>query len=571
MKIILVAINAKFIHTNLAVRSLRQCFLNEEEKPLICEVTINDHLDTIVQKLVKLNGDAYGFSCYIWNISLVRRLAEMLKKIKPNCVLFAGGPEVSYDSSKVFNDIPWLDYVFTGEAELNIVPFQNFLNGTQKLLPTGIVSREHKNTIFQVVDPLSKIPFPYSDHEIKSLKNKIIYYESIRGCPFSCSYCLSSTIQKVRFLPLGRVQNELSLFASLNVKQIKFVDRTFNVDKKRCKDILKLLSNFDTVTNFHFEISGDLLDEEILQIIRESPKGRFQFEVGIQSTNDTTLEAISRKTDTNQVCTNIKKMISYHKAHVHVDLIAGLPFEDYFSFAHSFNDVYFLHANMLQLGFLKLLKGTQIRKQAPKYDYCYKSFPPYEVISNRFVTSKELLQLKKIEILVDGLINTNRFLYTLKWILEINNAMSPFHFFEKLSHFATEKNFFNQSPSMNDWFMLINDFLIEEKCGNLSAHLGNEFLKFDYLNLGFRHLPDFLENISPTSKQIHHILRDEVLVNRFLPALSKESIKKRYQKITFQIFYDLAETMGKNRGSIAAFLDSRVIWMEEIMSDTQEK
>lgn len=558
-KIILVSINAKYIHSNPAIRSLeKSADYNHLE---LLELTINDRIDRSFLRLMECHGDAYGFSCYLWNLPFVKELSEMLKKAIPDVTIFLGGPEVSFEYDEIFNNMPWIDYIFVGESEENFPEFVRFINGQITELPEGIAERNH-SALYQTVNPLDNIPFFYSESDLQHLGKRIIYYESMRGCPFNCSYCLSSSIKRVRFLPLKRVFRELDLFIQAKVKQVKFVDRTFNVDIERCNAILDYLAHQNTNTNFHFEIAGDLIDRRMIDIVKNAPKGRFQFEIGIQSTHEPTLEAVTRKTDTKRVLEQIKELVSYRTAHIHVDLIAGLPFEDYSTFSKSFNDVYNLHADMLQLGFLKLLKGTAIRSQSELYHYQFRSFPPYEVISNDFISSYELLKLKKIEVLIDNINNAGRLSRTIDYIL-FQTKMTPFHFFESLSDFATEHDFYLLNHGENDWYQLVFNFT--EQCfeDNNIKEAVKEFIAFDYLLETDRVLPAFLEQRRPKKEQIYEILMNDELIKEKWPELLSLSVKKRMHHVLFQKFEVPAELSGLPSGSIAAFYQNKYLWITE--------
>ena len=561
MKIVLVALNARFSHSNPALMYLKASAPGADI--VILPLTINDPIDRLMHKLIMADGDAYGFSCYIWNMAEIQKISECLKKAKPSAVLFAGGPEVSFDAEDEFKTNPFIDYYFIGECELNFPRFVDYLEKRTDRLPEGIATRENPIVRYQCVDPLSQIPFPYDRETLAGLSHQMIYYESMRGCPFSCSYCLSSTIHKVRTLPLDRVFRELRVLMDAKVKQVKFVDRTFNVDIKRCNRILKYLAEQDTETNFHFEIAGDLIDDEMIDIVAASPKGRFQFEIGIQSTHEPTLAAIDRKTDTETVLSRTKALIATGKAHIHVDLIAGLPFETLEIFKQSFNDVYALGADMFQLGFLKLLKGTKTRREAEKYGYVYRSFPQYEIIANRFISSKELMELKRIEVLVDGIAGCGRL--TVSRAHLIRHYPSSYDFFKALSDFALRRNFYDVSHGENDWYRLVKEFICQGDKPAFEEPLTLEMLCYDYLLETNKRLPSFLEGICPEDPiKLRKVLHDEAFFLTHFPELSDLPHKKRLKQIRICLFSHLAEFFGLPDGSVCLFFKQRAVWYQTL-------
>ena len=565
MKIVLVALNARFSHSNPALMYLKACAPDDDIK--ILSLTINDPIDRLMHKLITEDGDAYGFSCYIWNMADVQRLSECLKKAKPSAVLFAGGPEISFDAENQFKSNPYIDYYLVGECELIFPKFIDYLENETDVLPEGVATRNNPVVCYQCVDPLSQIPFPYDEETLAGLSHQMIYYESMRGCPFSCSYCLSSTIHKVRTLPLERVFHELGVLIDAKVRQVKFVDRTFNVDIKRCNRILKFLAEKETQTNFHFEIAGDLIDDEMIAIVSASPKGRFQFEIGIQSTHEPTLDAIDRKTHTETVLSRTKALIAAGKAHVHVDLIAGLPYETLEIFEQSFNDIYALHADMFQLGFLKLLKGTKIRREAERFDYVYRSFPQYEIIANRFISSEELITLKRIEVLVDAIVNRGRLTVSREYI--IGYFRSPYDFFKALSDFALSVDFYDVSHGENDFYILFKDFL----CGRVKVFpdlpLMMEMICYDYFLETNKRLPSFLEGIcSEDPAKFQKVLHDETFILAHFPELSDLPHKKRLKQIRICLFDRLAEKFGFQEGSVCLFFNQRAVWYSALQESS---
>ena len=494
MNIILVAINAKFIHSSLAVHSLYSYLGEEKKHVLIKEFTVNHPEDLIISELFKLKPDVLAFSCYIWNITMVLSIAQTFKKILPETKIVVGGPEASYEYEGLF--AYGVDIVVPGEGERAFKALvQHFLNKTSMQEISMFI--KSKKTIFENtshIDDLAKdilledIPFPYgNDYEkFHNFKNRIIYYETSRGCPNQCGFCLSSVTQGVRFLPIDRVKADLSAFLSAKVHQVKFVDRTFNCDKKHAMDIWSyLIQNDNDITNFHFEIGGGLLDAETVSLIGQARKGLFQFEIGVQSTNPDTLTAINRSVDNQKLFKNIWKLKALGNVHLHLDLIVGLPYEDYSSFIKSFNDVMACFPPKLQIGFLKLLKGSSLRKNAAKYGIKFKEQPPYEILSNNFMEFGAINKLKKIENMVDMFYNSGGYQCFIRFMFQKFN--SPFGFFEALSSYWEQNGYHLVSHKKAALYTILYEFsknsLPDTDAGDegqVSAAI-SELLKFDML------------------------------------------------------------------------------------------
>lgn len=417
IKTVLTAINTKFTHSSLALLYLYK--YNRNFDITLREFSINDNPYNIYQNLYNLNGSVYCFSCYIWNIEITLKVAETLKKAKPECTIFLGGPEATYNYKHLLEN-SFIDYVFIGEGE---EPFRQLLNGISPEKINGIASKNFINEYNPPLD-LSLVPLPYDDKVLTELDNKIIYFETSRGCPFNCSYCLSSAMHNVRYFPMDYVKNGFDLFFKNNIPLVKLIDRTFNSDKKRAVEIIKYVIKNSKNTSVHFEVAPHLLDDELIDLLNSAPKGMFQLEMGIQSINETTLKAINRKTDISKIKENINKISQ--DVHIHLDLIAGLPFEDFESFKKSFNFTYLLKPNMLQLGFLKVLHGTEISNNK---DILHCSYPPYEVISTKWLTAKEVCILKDIDKIVDKIHNSGCFVKTLNKL----NKNNPFEMFLTIS------------------------------------------------------------------------------------------------------------------------------------------
>ncbi len=436
MKILIVALNSKYTHTCLSVRYLNNAVKDICESS-ICEYTINDNISEVCSDLYNMQADCIAFSCYIWNIEKVLKISSELKKANPELKIILGGHEVEHNSTEILREHHEIDAVLRGEGEISLRCFvKSMIDGKIPSDATLVTYREGDKIVClpdtdETVD-LNKIPFPY-DETIDELKNKIIYYESSRGCPYSCTYCISGNGHKVRFLDVSRVKDELMFFISHKVPLVKFVDRTFNADVKRAKEIFKFLAENPSETRFHMELAGNLIDDETLEILSKVPKGILQFEIGVQTTNPCTMDAIERNVSFEKLSGPVKKLIESGNIHIHLDLIAGLPKEDLNSFKKSFDEVISLRPDALQLGFLKLLKGSKIRREDALYGYVYSQYPPYEVISNDFITYREILELKLTENALDKFYNNNAFENTLEYLF--NRIESPYIIFYKLGSF----------------------------------------------------------------------------------------------------------------------------------------
>lgn len=445
-KVILAALNAKYIHSNLALRYLSR-FQNNNQKHHVetMEFTINQRLDFIAEELFRKQPDVVLFSCYIWNVEMLRQLCPILKKIMPDCVIGFGGPEVSYESETFLRENPAVDFVMRGEGELVFTKYLEHLDAGNPATLGEIESLTYRqgDEIFSTPQmhpmDLALLPFPYED-DFSDVQNQIIYYESSRGCPYHCGYCLSSVENGVRFVPLDKVLPDLQKFLDKNVPQVKFIDRTFNCKKSHAMAIWKYLHEHDNgVTNFHFEITADLIDQETIDFLKTVRKGLFQFEIGVQSTNPQTIRAINRNVDFAALSEIVRQIKDGGNIHQHLDLIAGLPYEDYDSFGRSFNDVYALHPEQLQLGFLKVLKGSMLHQKQKEFEIVYHDTAPYEVLTTHELPYADTLRLKYVEEMVETYYNSGRFLNTLAYLVPLYE--SPFAFFEALSQFWVGENY----------------------------------------------------------------------------------------------------------------------------------
>lgn len=465
MKAVLVAINAKYIHSNLAVYCLYSYSAAEFGQDIeIAEYTINQQADYIIKDLYLKNPDVIAFSCYIWNRDYVQKVVRELKKVLPDTMIWAGGPEASYDARNMLESLPQLDGIMVGEGEVtfnSLMKLWKYKDGSLSDI-NGIVYKDNSGDIIinpnAVIMNLSDVPFPYNN--MGKFRNKIIYYESSRGCPFSCSYCLSSIDKKLRFRDIKLVKKELKFFIDNNVKQVKFVDRTFNCKKSHALEIWKYIKDNDNgVTNFHFEISADLIDEEELEILSSVRPGLFQLEIGVQTTNINTIAEIRRKTDLDKLSYVVGRIKSFGNIHQHLDLIAGLPYEGYGSFRKSFNDVYGMSPDQLQLGFLKVLNGSLMHQKYKEYGMEYQSGPPYEVLYTKWLSYPEILKLKSVEEMVEVYYNTGQFKYTMEYLL--NYFDSPFDMYCILGGYYEKHGLFDAKQSRLKRYEILYEFARE--------------------------------------------------------------------------------------------------------------
>ena len=505
MKILLAACNAKYIHSNLAVYNLRACVRNTGPEILLREYTINQSKDEILRDLYQNAPDLLCFSCYIWNISFVRDLMEDFSKICPEVPIWVGGTEVSYDAEQFLGDNPWVAGVMRGEGEQTFKELVLFYdgrsdNGLEDI--QGITWCDHQREIWSTQDRpvmnLDEVPFAYED--LADFEHRIIYYESSRGCPFSCSYCLSSIDKKLRFRSLDLVKKELQFFLDHRVPQVKFVDRTFNCRHEHAMEIWRYLLEHDNgVTNFHFEIEADLLTKEELDLMRQMRPGLIQLEIGVQSTNVKTLQEIRRHVDFDRISRTVKRIQDMRNIHQHLDLIAGLPFEDLDSFRKSFEDVYELRPEQLQLGFLKVLKGSYMCEKTKEYGCVYKSKEPYEVLSTRWLAYGDILRLKKVETMVEVYYNSGQFTNTLPELEQY--FANAFDFYESLGDFYEQKGYDTISHSRLRRYEILLEFMESVVCGD-SGILKKKMLFDLYLRENMKNRPKWARDLKPYEREI---------------------------------------------------------------------
>ena len=450
MKTLFVAVNAKYVHTNIAVRYLTQYCRQQNLECDFSEFTINESKNGILEKLYMSHADVYGFSCYIWNIGIILELCRNLKQLTPECRIFLGGPEVSFDAEEIIEKNECIDYVICGEGELAV-------SGFLKNIP------DERCVIYgEKLTNLNEIPFPYTDEDLKAVAKgeKLVYYETSRGCPFSCAYCLSSVDEGVRFIDIERVKKELKRFVDAGVMTVKFVDRTFNADKKRALEIWKYCLGLGGNTCFHFEIGADLITDEAIELLKSAREGKFQFEIGVQTTNEQTVSEISRTMNLEVLEKNVRRLSEETLVMLHLDLIAGLPYEDLGSFKGSFNRVYAMNPHILQLGFLKLLKGSALRNRAESYDIKFNYFAPYEVFSTKWMKYEDIITLKAVEDVLERYYNSGRFYATMEKALDFFD--SPFDMYFKLSRFWAERGLIGQGVKRITLYQLFYEFMCSE-------------------------------------------------------------------------------------------------------------
>lgn len=552
IKTLLVGINAKYIHTSLAVRSIEMYCKGNNTNVSTKEFTINNDEDKIINEIYEEKPDFLGFSCYIWNINIILEIISTIKKLLPNVKIFVGGPEVSYEYDYIFEK--GIDIVCIGEGEKTVKElidrfnekkcidksFEN-VNGIAFKLENDIIITKDRDLL-----QLDEIPFVYKNG-LEGTEHKILYYEASRGCPYSCQYCLSSLEKGLRFLSEKRVKEDLDFFLKNNVKQVKFVDRTFNCNKKFALLIWNyLIDNDNGITNFHFEISADIVDDDMLNVLKNARVGLFQFEIGVQSTNDATLDEIKRKTNLQKLFDKVDKIKNLKNIHQHLDLIAGLPFEDYDIFKKSFNDVFNVYPEQFQLGFLKLLKGSGLRINAEKYGIVYKDKAPYEVLYTNLIDYDKMNMLKNIEEMIEIYYNSGKAINTIKYGIKFFN--SPFDFFEQLVTYWVKNNYNNISHSKMKLYEVIYDFFKDIK--DIDNNVLNEIVKFDILlNDNIKSLPVWINTKydNDFKDKERKFYNNKENIQKYLPHLEKYDAKQISRMCYFEKFsIDIEKMINSN-------------------------
>lgn len=521
MRVLLIAVNAKYIHSNPAVYSLRayaQAALGDQPEVgiEIAEYTINQNTENILADIYRHRPDIAAFSCYIWNWNTIQELLPELPKLLPDTRLWLGGPEVSFHAEKILAQYTQLTGIMVGEGEetfTQLVRFYHAPKGQLQDIP-GLVLPQGRTQPRELTD-MSKLPFLYED--LGKFQNRIIYYESQRGCPFRCAYCLSAIDKSVRLRDIETVKKELQYFLDHKVSQVKFIDRTFNCNAAHALTIWRyLLENDNGVTNFHFEIAADLMTEDELEVLKQMRPGLIQLEIGVQSTNEQTLHAINRYMSLEHLRQVVDKIHSFHNIHQHLDLIAGLPYEDYDSFVTSFNDVYAMRPQQLQLGFLKVLKGSPIEEKAEEYGIVYNSRPPYEVLYSRWLPYDNVLRLKGIEEMVELYYNSCQFTHTLP-VLE-KEFSSPFALYEALSQYYEEKGYYINTPARAYRYQVLLEFAQQKAPAR--SELYAQLLTFDmYLRENLKSRPAFAlcwQQGEEEKEQVRAFYRQEAQTPQYL-------------------------------------------------------
>lgn len=522
MKILLTAVNAKYIHSNPAVYSLWAYAAEYKECVEIAEYTINNKTEAILADLFFRKPEVIAFSCYIWNWNIIQELLLELKKILPDTDIWLGGPEVSYDAPKILTTYPQVRGIMAGEGEETFLELVRcYAELADKEMPKacsgafsealskikGLCLPECGFTGERELTDLDGIPFFYEDAEPETFKNRIIYYESSRGCPFRCSYCLSSIDKRVRLRSLDKVEKELQFFLDQKVPQVKFVDRTFNCDHAHALGIWNYIKEHDNgVTNFHFEVSADILNEEELCLLSKMRPGLVQLEIGVQSANAQTIKEIRRTMDLEKLRRIVNRIHAGNNIHIHLDLIAGLPYEDYDTFRHSFDEVYALRPQQLQLGFLKVLKGSYMHEKTGDYGIYYRSNPPYEVLYSKWLSYQEVLKLKQVEEMVELYYNSGQFAHT---VLVLEEAFeSPFALYEKLAEYYEKQGYFVNSPARSYRYEVLLAFAVSVQPER--EELYRELLTYDmYLREKCKSRPAFAKDLTLYKEEVRRRQKDK--------------------------------------------------------------
>lgn len=545
MKVFLTTLNAKFVHTALSLWYLYHYAranlgnINRDLELQFREFNINQDLNWVCGEIYSERADAIGFSCNIWNIELILVICRRIKQLAPKTIIILGGPEASAGPEQLLAQYPAVDFIVVGEGEST---FTEWLKELSKNQPdwssvNGLVYREADriltNSARTLIDDLGVLPFPYPE-DLTPFRRKLVYYETSRGCPYNCQYCLSANERQVRYFPLKRVQQELLRFVTAEIAQVKFVDRSFNCNPDRAKQIWRFLLEYPGKTNFHFEIIGDLLDDESIDILSLAPPGLFQFEIGVQSTNPRTLELVHRKMDFVRLSGQVSKLLKKSNTFVHLDLIAGLPGEDYHSFARTFNENMAIRPDRLQLGFLKLLKGSGLREKAAEYGYIFTSEAPYEVLTNRWISYEELLQLKVIEDLLERYHSSGRFAASLEYLFA--EFPSPFAMFESLALWWKTQGFDQFSHKEKDLYAYLLQFhqTVKHDPGVILRNL----LKYDLLTWErMVELPDWAGTNYPALKNFgYQFWLDGCNIESFVPEFKGLTVREIQRRVLFADF-----------------------------------
>lgn len=543
MNALLLALNSKYIHTNLAVRYLKEYSRQHGIDGVdFVEYTINQHLPDIIDEVYRLRPPLLLLSCYIWNVEMLLDFAAEYKMIAPETVIVAGGPEVSYNSREILQQNPAIDMVLCGEGEKPFTQLMEYRQGRRPLAEVRSLTYRCDGDIIEnpweeEID-LAELPFAYMD--LPSLQHKIMYFESIRGCPFRCSYCLSSIIKTVRYMPLEQACAYLQIFLDARVPQVKFVDRTFNCKKEHAMGIWKYLVEHDNgMTNFHFELTAHLIDEEMLQFLSTVRPGLFQFEIGVQSTNEDTIKEIRRATSTDKLLEICRRIDSFHNIHLHLDLIAGLPYEGIDSFGASFDRVMSIRPQQMQLGFLKILKGSYMAQMADSYGMIWSQKAPFQVYSTKWINYDEMMVLKQMEEMVETYYNSGLYDRSIRFLLQ--QEVSDFAFFRDMGQWWYRQEHHRKSQSPEEKLTLLREFfLLRNEKNKQLLPVFEELCLYDVCRHGKpKKLPSWLStnrNLSYKA-EINRFFDRPDTIPTLLPEYSDEPEPKKVQKLAhLQVF-----------------------------------
>lgn len=529
LSVLLSTLNAKYIHSSLALRYLQTYCQSDSGLAInIKEFSINEFVPDIMAKIFFLQPEVLCFACYIWNIRMILDICQDYKKVSPHTKIILGGPEVSYDAQNTLQANPAIDIIVRGEGEATYRELLLALKNEQSVKAIQGITYRCNGEIYQnedrpLIADLDTIPFPYPVN-LEKFRDKIIYYESSRGCPFNCSYCLSSTQRGIRFFSMQRVKQDLSILLNKQVREVKFVDRTFNCHEGRALEIMRFIIEQGSVSKFHFELEASLISDEMLGFLQTVPADMFNFEIGIQSTCTAALDEVRRKSNWPKISNNIRCLRSYDNIHLHLDLIAGLPYESYNEFAQSFNDVYALQPDVLQLGFLKLLKGADIRELASQHNYVYQEQAPYQVMANNYLDYSQLLNLKDIEDLLEKYHNSGDMKQSIAYIVASVYYNDAFAFFEDLAVYWREHGLFDIAHKKDRLYGFLMLFINEWH----SSHrdIVNDLLKYDYFMSNRSDLlPGQLWSYNPegVNQEIYKCIKDSDFLHQHLNEFAAKS------------------------------------------------
>lgn len=538
MYALLTAINSKYIHTALGLRYVaKYARKNSSHQIDLLEETINTPIFAVLEKIMASSAAVYGFSVHIWNKDFVFRLIRMLKKLRPEAVVVIGGPEVAFDVQRIFDELPQADYIIEGEGEQLFTALLDALKA-QASVPCHIAHKENGavcvNGGVAVLDDLSQLPFPYPDLEEVVAANKIVYYESTRGCPFNCSYCLSGISRSVRRRPLELVLRDMDRFMAAKAPLVKFVDRTYNLDEKYFLPMMEYLAAVNTNTTFHFEVKADLLSEKVLAFLKTVPQGRFQLEIGVQTTNPTTLRAINRYDDWERLVHNCRYLLDCGNMHLHLDLIAGLPYEGLAEFAKSFNDVYSLQPQMLQLGFLKVLPGTQMSHETRQHGLRYMDEPPYEILATNYMPYNDMQFLKRLENIFEQTYNTGVFNNILRLLVD-KLAPDAFSFYTQLTNWWAERGYYPQSHNARSVTRILYEYI--EEFGGADKDIFIEVLRYDVFCGIDGWYPEWLYwNTKQIFDAVSEFWRNEKRVQQYIDGYKFTSWRQIHKNYPIELF-----------------------------------